>query len=166
MVAQFLTLSHSHRAKYSFPIYSLELLGKRMYIVNSPDLVVTVQRNWKNLQFSAFAAMAAARLCRLSPHATGALMTNANTEKGEWGLYYEAMKGIHATLAPGGGLEHMNRIMIANVSTSFNSLETGIWPIRLSLLSWLRHAISQATSEAVYGPANPLRNPIVEDGFW
>ena len=137
-----------------------------MYIVSSPDLVVTIQRNWKSLQFSPFASMAVCRLCRLSPQASRAITTNASLEKGEWGLYYEAMKGIHAATAPGGGLEHMNRIMIANVSTSFNSLKTGTLPIRLNILSWLRHGITLATSEAVYGPANPLRNRTVEDGFW
>ena len=137
-----------------------------MYVVSSPDLVVSIQRNGKSLQFAPFASMAVCRLCRLSPQATRTIRTNTNLEKGEWGLYYEALKGIHAATAPGGGLEHMNRMMIASVSTSFNGLKTGVLPIRLNILNWLRRGITLATSEAVYGPANPLKNQTVEDGFW
>ena len=137
-----------------------------MYVVSAPDLIVTIQRNSKSLQFSPFAATAAARLFNLSPHATRVIRNNANLEKGEWGLYHEAMKAIRTATTPGGGLEDLNRIMIASVSASLNSLKTGTLPIRLNLLSWVRREVGLATSEAVYGPANPLKDPIVEAGFW
>ena len=93
-------------------------------------------------------------------------MDNVNLEKGDWGLYSESLKGIHAALAPGGGLELMNRTMIENVAASLDSLQTENKTVRLKLASWLRHEITLATSEAVYGPGNPLRDPKVEDGFW
>ena len=137
-----------------------------MYVVNSPELIGSIQRNWKALQFAPFASRFSARIGRSSPQATDIITTNANLEKGDWGLYSETLKGIHAALAPGEGLEHMNRVMIQAVTTSFDGLKTGNGPVRLSLASWLRHEITLAGSEAIYGPGNPLRDPIVEDGFW
>ena len=137
-----------------------------MYVVNSPDLIVSIQRNWKTLQFAPFASRFTARISRSSPQATQILSTNANLENGDWGLYSESLKGMHAALAPGGGLEHMSRVMVQNVSTSLDSLKTGDATVRINLASWLCHEITLATSEAIYGPGNPLRDPNVEDGFW
>ena len=157
----------THRAKYSsFPIYSLDLLGTKMYVVNSPDLMLSVQRNWKNLQLAPIASRGTARICHLSPKANGILMDNANLEKGDWGLYFDTLKGIHATLASGEGLDHMTRVAIENVALSFDGLKADTGAVRLDLVSWLRHEITLATSEAIYGTANPLRDPNVEDGFW
>lgn len=73
---------------------------------------------------------------------------------------------MHAALAPGGGLEHMSRVMVQHVSTSLDSLKTGDGAVRISLASWLCHEITQATSEAIYGPGNPLRDPSVQAGIW
>lgn len=93
-------------------------------------------------------------------------MDNANLEKGDWGLYFDTLKGIHATLAFGEGLEQMTRVAIENVALSLDGLRTDTGPVRLNLVRWLRHEITLATSEAIYGPANPLRDLNVEDGFW
>ena len=93
-------------------------------------------------------------------------MDNANLEKGDWGLYFDTLKGIHATLASGEGLDHMTRVAIENVALSLDSIKTDGGPVRLDLVRWLRHEITLATSEAIYGPGNPLRDPNVEDGFW
>ena len=93
-------------------------------------------------------------------------MTNINLEMGEWGFYSESLKAMHAALAPGEGLEHMNRVMIKSVSISLDGLKLSEGARRLNLASWLRHEITLATSEAVYGLGNPLRDLNVENGFW
>ena len=138
-----------------------------MYIVNSPDLMVSIQRNWKKLQFAPIASRFLARICHLSPRATKILMAKASLDKGDESLYSETLKAIHTTVGSGSeGLEHMSRIAIRNVCTSLDSLAIDTGPVRLNLAFWLRHEITLATSEAIYGPANPFRDPNVEDGFW
>ena len=92
-------------------------------------------------------------------------MTNISLLNGNWGLYYESMKAIHAALAPGGGLDQMNSIMIQSLTMSFDKLGKSE-SFRINLAAWLRHEVTMATSEAVYGPGNPLRDPEVENGFW
>ena len=129
--------------------------------------MVSIQRNWKKLQFAPLASKFIARITQLSPQATEILMSNVNLEKGDFGLYSETLKAIHTALAPGGeGLEQMTRIAIKNVCNSLDCLEPNPGPVRLSLTKWLRHEITLASSEAIYGPGNPFRDPKVEDGFW
>ena len=159
--------SISHRAKCSFPIYSLDLLGKKIYVVTSPDLMVSIQRNWKKLQLVPLASSFTARISDLSPQAAKILMNDGNLEKDDFGLYSETLTAIHTTLAFGGqGLEQMTRTAIKSVCASLDSLTTTTESVRLNLAKWLRHEITLASSEAIYGSANPLRDPKVEDGFW
>ncbi len=129
--------------------------------------MVSIQRNWKKLQLVPLASKFTARFSHLSPQATKILMNNDNLDKDDPGLYSETLTAIHTTLASGGeGLEHMTRIAIISVCTSLDSLTIDTGPVRLHLAEWLRHEITLASSEAIYGPANPLRDPKVENGFW
>lgn len=137
-----------------------------MYIVNCPDLIVSVQRSSATLQFAPFASEFTARICGISDEAAKVLKTNVNLEKGNWGLYYDSIKAIHGALIPGAGLEYMSRLMIRSVSRSLESLRTEQRAKRISLGDWLRHEITSATTEAVYGPDNPFRDSKVEDAFW
>jgi hypothetical protein len=83
-----------------------------MYIVNSPDLIVSVQRNSTTLQFAPFASEFTARICGVSDEAAKVLKTNANLEKGDWGIYHDSLKAIRGALNPGAGLESMSRLMM------------------------------------------------------
>ena len=38
--------------------------------------------------------------------------------------------------------------------------------VTLDLYSWVHHTITLASTDAVYGPANPFQDPKVEKGFW
>ncbi|KAL9622344.1 MAG: hypothetical protein Q9160_003355 [Pyrenula sp. 1 TL-2023] len=74
---------------------------------------------------------------------------------------------VHPSLAPGPGLDAMTRIMVSNVAMSMERLdETVTEGGSLQLRSWLRHEITLASSNAVYGPMNPFLNKEVEDAFW
>ena len=129
--------------------------------------MVSSQRNWKKLSLVPLASKFTARFSLLSPQATKILMNNNSLEKDDPGLYSETLTAIHTTLASGReGLEHMTRIAIKSVCTSLDSLTVDTGPVRLHILEWLRHEFALASSEAIYGPANPLRDPKVENGYW
>ena len=38
--------------------------------------------------------------------------------------------------------------------------------VRMELKNWVRHIITRAATDAVYGPENPFRDEVVEKGFW
>ena len=136
-----------------------------MYIVNSPSLVASIERNRKTLQFGPLAAMFTTRIAHSSNRASQALMANVDLKKGDSSFYTETLREIHTALA-GKGLEDMSKAMIGNISTSLDRLKSTEGAVRIKLWEWLLHEITLATSEAVYGPGNPLRDPKVEYGFW
>jgi hypothetical protein len=107
-----------------------------------------------------------ARICGISDEAAKVLKTNVNLEEGDRGLYHDTLRAMRGALAPGAGLECMSRLMIESVSCSLEDLRTEQPAKRISLANWLRHKITLATSEAVYGPDKPFRDPKVEDIFW
>lgn len=57
----------------------------------------------------------------------------------------------------------MNVAMAQNLKNSFEAL---VSKPKISLMQWLKHELSFATTEAVYGPQNPFRDPAVEAAFW
>ena len=73
---------------------------------------------------------------------------------------------VRTTLAPGPGLEGMDRVMLRSVEASFDKLCAHGQPKKIQLQQWLGHEMTMATTEAVYGPENPYKDPKVEAAFW
>ena len=71
----------------------------------------------------------------------------------------------HPSLAPGTQLDAMNRIMLGLVAESLNRLKEET-PKTVKLFEWVSRQITLATTNAAYGPANPYRDPKIEDAFW
>ena len=105
------------------------------------------------------------RIALPSKVAMASLMRNLNSEEGEWGLQSETHSGMHIALAPGEALDRMNQPMLDVVAASLNSLGADS-KVTIDLAAWTRHAITLASTDAVYGPTNPFKDPEVEDGFW
>ena len=67
-------------------------------------------------------------------------------------------RSLHPSLAPGPGLDAMNRVMIKNITISLDHLYSSInnvnGPVgkRIGLMKWLRHQTTLATTNSVYGP--------------
>jgi hypothetical protein len=78
-------------------------------------------------------------------------------------LMTRSLHAIHPTLL-GEGLNGMNRRMIRYLKEAFTRFPTQNEPV--DIYSWIRNAITVATTDAVYGPRNPYKNPEVEQGFW
>jgi len=75
---------------------------------------------------------------------------------------------MRSALTPGADLDAMNRVMIQNIAASLEHIrpEKGCLDTSISLMRWLRHELTMATTNAVYGPLNPYVDRNVEDGFW
>ena len=164
---KFIPLIGFYRDQTNFPIYSLGMPGSKIYVVNSLDLMTSVQKQYKVLAFPPLEAKFAMTACASSSKANDILKINVNGEQGDWGYSMEFHKSLAPSLAPGAGLDGMNRIMIQNVAASLEKLSTGKGKsTRVGLVAWLRHEITMATTNAVYGPMNPFQNPKAEEAFW
>ena len=75
-------------------------------------------------------------------------------------------KANHTLLAPGPGLDAMNRTALRCVSRSLDTLSEGTSPARIDLVEWTRHEVTMASCEGAYGPDHIMRDPKVEEAFW
>ena len=141
--------------------------GTKMYIVTTPDLIQTIQKQPKALTFNPVAAKFTAKICGASADAHKVLMKNVDGREGDCGLTLETRASIQATLAPGPVLDEMNRKMIQMVATSLDGLKVPSGGrIKIDLGKWVFDNVTAATSNAVYGPQHPFRDQTVSDGFW
>ena len=138
-----------------------------MYIVNSPDLVAAVQRNARTLMSGPFSVKFAAQVFDVSKETKAIWMDNVDGEQGDWGLHFEGMKGMHDAMAHGKAeLDQMNQVMLENMVLSLEKFKTPKETVNVPLMEWLRHEITGATTNALYGPWNPFKDAAVERGFW
>ncbi|KAL9131944.1 MAG: hypothetical protein Q9217_000224 [Psora testacea] len=151
------------KRRYPLPIMSLAMPGGKMYIASSPETITAVQRHSKTLQFAPFAAKSHRRLFGTSKMAEIIVLNNIDHSAGPWGLWHDALGSVHKVLESGEGLDQMNRIMIRNVANSIEALTT---KSPTGLMKWLKHELTFATTEAVYGPENPFQDSSIEQAFW
>lgn len=162
-----------HRRRYGFPIYTLAMPGgSKIYVITSIDLIGAVQRVPKILALAPIEAKFAMTVCASSKEANRILNLNINGDEGDWGLSMDYHKSLHPSLAPGPGLDAMNRIMLKNISISLDHLHSCMNDVdrpvgkQIGLMKWLRHETTLATTNSVYGPLNPFKDPKVEAAFW
>lgn len=143
--------------------------NSRIYVVNSVDLISSVQRLHTQLSFRQVAAKFATTLCASSKEANDIIAVNLNCEDGDWGYSQEVYRTMHPALAPGPGLDGINRAMVQNIAGSIERLRPtreGRPSTTVRLVEWSRHEITMATTNSVYGPHNPFKDRRVEDAFW
>jgi len=158
-------------SRYQFPIYTLAMPGGKVYVVNSPDLALAVQRHPKALSFWYLEALFGKRLAAISEDAGNKIMTNVHGEEeeaeegGGTSLFWDGITFLTKILKPGPGLDGMNRTMIQTITdllNEFDDKESGT----VDLWEWIRHAMTMATTESTYGPLNPYKGEDVEKAFW
>jgi len=149
--------------KYQLPIYTLHLPGSRLYILNSVSLIPAVQKQVKALAFPPIEALAAKNVCGTSKVANDILDTNVNGEDGAWGYSMTHYPAIRLPLYPGAGLDAMNRVMAQKVAASIDGMTR---KQDVKLFAFIKHEVTFATTESVYGPQNPFRDRELEESFW
>jgi hypothetical protein len=132
----------------------------KFYVVNSSNLVEAVQNHRKVFSFDPFLTDIAYRAGGIERSGLNLLREKEN---GGLGIMKTVIHDMKRALL-GDDLDAMNENMIKNLETSLNELE--FCKGGFDLNTWLRHAITVASTDAVYGPFNPYRNEGVETAFW
>ncbi|KAL8999918.1 MAG: hypothetical protein Q9169_001324 [Polycauliona sp. 2 TL-2023] len=153
--------------KHPLPAFTLQTLGKKVYIVNSPDLIAAVQKNAKALSFNPFVSFVSPRIFDAGDEANAIIQDNIEGEKGPWGLLYDTSRGMHNALAPSSSLDWMTKTMLTKLEEYIEPLGVGKGGLEMDLYKWVRKSMTVASTEAVYGPKNPFKHkPELEDAFW
>ncbi|KAI5921260.1 cytochrome P450 [Camillea tinctor] len=153
--------------KTGVPIFTMSLPGQKMYVVTSPELIQTVQKLHKVLAFPPIEAKFASTVCGASREAQAILAQNVNGDEGDFGLSMESYAAMRAGLKPGPDLDDMNRVMIQEIAKSLDILQPVKGESRkIGMYTWLRDAITTATTRSVYGPMNPYDDKAIADAFW
>ncbi|KAF4622730.1 hypothetical protein G7Y89_g14296 [Cudoniella acicularis] len=160
----------------SVPIYTLRLPGSRIYVINSPSLASVVQRQKRVIAFEPIPAQAAARMMGVSKAGVEVISRNCTTDESYFGTF---LRATYPALAPGNGLEAMNRAAVEVLAVSMERLERWegegeikveikekIKVTEVDLWDWVRHEVLMATTEAIYGPDNPFRDPANERAWY
>lgn len=111
-----LGVTHSdalYSAKHPLPIFTLQTLGTKIYVVNSPDLIQAVQRHAKVLTFNPFVSFMSPRIFDCGAEAMRIINENIGGEMGNWGLLPDTSRGMHNALAPSESLDWMTRTMLS-----------------------------------------------------
>ena len=151
--------SHQHK----LPIYTLRLPFARLYIVNDSALIPIIERQSKIIAFSPIQADATANLLGMSEATNATLKRDPTGENGHFTSFHHA---VRPALAPGPGLDTMNRRSVDSLAASLAYLRARQTPsTTVSLFAWVQHEIIMATTDAEYGPANPFRDPEFEKAW-
>lgn len=162
-------MTHHSTKNSNLPIFTLQTLNKRTYIVTSADLVTAVERNERTISFMPFVSAISPRMFDIPTHGHTMDIINQNLHKddGDWGLVYETSKGLRTAMAPGPNLDNMHRNMLSIMEKHFDELATASGQNTIELFEWIRPRFTVATTDAIYGPGNPFkRQPGLGDDFW
>jgi hypothetical protein len=153
------SITNKHSEKHPHPIFAIDLLLTKVYLVKSPEILQAIQRT-RALTFDPFVTFTTERLAGIRGPALEALREK---QAGGGGGNQELLHAMHPTLT-GKPLDRMNERMVRLLSPLVGELaqRDGV----VDLYGWCQHAITEASTEASYGPLNPYKEKSVEDGFW
>lgn len=138
------------------PIFTLRLPGTRIYAINNVNLIPVVQRQWRTLIFAPIQVKAAEAAMGASKEAIAILEQDLVTEHG---FINGMVKATHPTMSNGPDLDALNARAFAVLDEALQELERDAPPASrtINMYEWLGKQIMRATTEAVYGPSNPMR---------
>ncbi|KAI0902951.1 hypothetical protein F4823DRAFT_637155 [Ustulina deusta] len=148
------------RDQCQLPIVTLPLAGLRVYAVFSVPIVQSIQKQTQSFSFEPVQARLSMKLCGASKDAYKILQRDMHQENGVYGAIHRVM---HRTLNPGDLLNKMRMVSAQCVRDSVNNIQPGA---TIKLDEWVRHHVTLATTDAIYGPYNPFREKEVETAFW
>lgn len=134
----------------NLPVYTLRIPGARIYVINSLDLISVVQRQWRTLIFAPVQVKAAQAAMGTSKDAVAIMEEDLVTEHG---FINGMVKATHPTMTNGPALDAVNRKAFDVFNTTLNQLD-GARTIKL--YDFISRQIMSATTDAVYGPVNPM----------
>lgn len=143
---------HMREEHRNLPIYTLRIPGVRLYVINSLDLIPVVQRQWRTLIFAPIQVKAAKAAMGASKKALDIMGSDMVTEKG---FMSGMVKATHPTMSSGPALDALNARSFEVFDKALRQLSS---PTTVSMYDWISRLIMRATTEAIYGPSNPMRD--------
>lgn len=144
-------------------------------MINSPDLLLAVQRYPKKLSFWFLQAVFAARMAGLSKVAAMALQDNVHGEDKKPSLFMDGAEATHKALKPCQGLDEMTLTAVQRLAVSMEELARGTTVLssgkaegecmQKDLWHWVNQALMVSTTDSIYGPKNPYQDPTICDAF-
>lgn len=155
------TSNEQSSARESLPIYGLKLFMAKIYVVNSLSLIKAVHRNSKTISFTPFIKLAGERLSGLNKEA----LEKFDKVEDQLGYSLDVVKAIEPALHPDRDGGDLNLVMLTHLKDVLDEASIAGNDSQ-DLLAWAKHAMTQASTRAVYGPLNPFLDQDVEDAFW
>ncbi|GAB1206328.1 hypothetical protein APSETT445_005013 [Aspergillus pseudonomiae] len=153
----FATTSRKNR----LPAFTMDMLYAKVYIIASPELVSAVRRSRNAMSFGPLFDNVAENGAGV--HGRGMQLLR-DKESGGQGLGQRTADSMHPALL-GGGLDQMNGKMITALNTIINQLASQPDTV-VDLYEWCCHAVTVASTDAIYGPLNPYRSESNRQAFW
>ena len=138
-----------------------------MYIVNSLELTVAVQRQGKALDFFALFTNLVGPMTGASPAAQQLCVQGLQpTAEGGPGFSKQYFNVNHTLMAPGKDLDTMNRVAANGVKRALDTLDKERLQGPVKFFPWIVHEITMASFESTHGPHHLMRDREIEDAFW
>ncbi|KAI0402398.1 hypothetical protein F4802DRAFT_375393 [Xylaria palmicola] len=156
------TLYYAHlRDDHNLPIYTLRLPGTRVYVINKTELIPALQRQWRAVSFTPIIAGSGPAVMGMSDEASEILLRDMQSDDN---YVVGSAPTISQAMGPGPSLDSMNKGAVGVMAAVMQERrEKGTHVI--NFWDWTRHEILMATTEAIYGPQNPYRDPEIESAW-
>lgn len=143
---------HMRKEHPSLPIYTLRIPGVRLYVINSLHLIPMVQRQWRTLIFAPIQVKAAKAAMGASKEALTIMESDMVTEKG---FMSGMVRATHPTMTNGPALDALNTRAFEVFDKALRHLSS---PTTVNMYDWMSRLVMNVTTEAIYGPSNPMRD--------
>ncbi|KAK1974705.1 cytochrome P450 [Colletotrichum cereale] len=147
-------------------IFSTPIFNFKFYVIEDRKFFSAIQRNARTLSFVPFAVKASQNF---SGSGDEAARLQDHLEGGPGAKEFDRVQ--RATLAAGPDLDDLSytatqvkldmvEALLRDAGRSSDSA------VRVDLFAWVRRAVVMSTTEGMFGPLNPFKNPEHEADFW
>ncbi|KAL8830387.1 MAG: hypothetical protein Q9191_001464 [Dirinaria sp. TL-2023a] len=137
----------------------------RVYIINSPDLALSVQRCPTKISFWHVEALFTGRLAGLGPFAAKALAHNIDGNDGQPSYLREGMTNAHSAMKPGDSLTDVTRASLELLTPLIGELGHNN-NSQIELGNWVTKVLMASITGGIFGPQSPYRDQQIADAFW
>lgn len=149
------------RREHDYDMYTLRVMGSRIYVVNSFSLISVVQKYYRTISWAPYMGHAIRWMTGTSKSTNDIMARDIVSDNG---FFFGIKKHAFKALAPGPSLDILNASAIRAFADQIDVLaEERLHQV--SLFAWVRRQIILATTDAVYGPHNPFRTRSVQEAW-
>ncbi|KAI1772529.1 cytochrome P450 [Hypoxylon cercidicola] len=146
------------RNETQLPIYTLKLPGVTLYVINSLHLIQRIDRHITTVDFAPLQAQMCKKAICVSKDGMNRISASENS-------YLRSFPRTAAPGAmPGPGLNVLGKAVVKTFTDTFDRVESQ-GGITVDLFEWVRRETFRASTNALYGPHNPFRDPKIEKAW-